>query len=201
MDHLIFKYIAGSGELCLRGIGRFKLEQEAAEPDVSEQQMRPPKTVTRFTDEPVQEDYLLTKYIARHYVIPEEDARKKLQAYTQNIIDEADANGKAGVSTLGELQKKPADEGYNFTAQLLPVYLQPVDAVRPIRQDEVHLIRVGEDEKTNVEMAGILSETPRRKWKWWVLPLIGGTLALAYIAYHLFVQQGSVGSQQKIPVQ
>lgn len=201
MDQLIFKYIAGNGELCLRGIGRFKLEQEAAEPDVSEQKLRPPKTVTRFSDETVQEDYLLTRYIARHYVIHEEDARKKLEAYTQNIIDEADANGKAIVSALGELQKKPADDGYMFNPQPLPAYLQPVDAERSIRQDEVHLIRVGEDEKTNVEMAGILSETPRRKWKWWVVPLIAGTLALAYIAYHLLAQQGSLGSQQKIPVQ
>lgn len=200
MDQLIFKYMAGSGSLCLPGIGRFTLEQEAAEADITEQKMRPPKTVTRFSGEPVQEDHHLTQYVSRYFILHEEDARKKIQEYIQQIIDEVKEKGKAALSSLGILEKKPG-EGFTFTPQAIASWLQPVDAIRPIRQDDVHLIRVGEEQKTNVEMAGILSETPRRVWKWWIVPLIAGVLALAYIIYHLFVQQGPVGSQQKIPLQ
>lgn len=200
MDQLIFKYMAGNGSLCLPGIGRFTLEQEAAEPDITEQKMRPPKTVTRFSGETVQEDHLLTQYVSRHYVLHEAEARKKIQQYIQQLIDEVKEKGKANLSSLGILEKQ-SGEGYTFAPNTFASYLQLVDAVRSIRQDDVHMIRVGEEQKTNVEMAGLLSETPRREWKWWIIPLIAGVLALAYILYHLFIQQGPLGSQQKIHVQ
>lgn len=200
MDQLIYKYFAGNGGLYLQNVGRFRLEHEAAESDISTRKLNPPKTLTRFYNEPVSEDYQLVKYIARHYVITDEEARKKLQSYTQSIIDEVQARGSANVSILGTLQKKPG-EGYSFTSGVIPAYLQAVDAERPVRQDDVHLIRVGEDEKTNIEMADILSQTPGRTWKWWIIPVIAGVLVLAYLAWYLLVQHGSLGSQQKIRVQ
>lgn len=198
MEQILFKYLAGNRQLSLPGIGRFLLTQEAASPNISDQQMLPPVMITRFISGDAPEDYLFTRYVSRQMMIPEDEARKNLSSYIQHLLQQLEQNGKARISPIGKLYSE-TDDHIGFTAQPIPGYLQPVSAKRTIRQDEVHLIRVGEDEKTNVEMADLLAEAPPSKKRWWIAPLLIGLLALGYLAWH-FSQNGSVASKQKITV-
>lgn len=196
MEKIIFKYLAGRRTVSLPGIGRFQLVQEAAQTDISEQQLRAPVTTVQYEAGSGEEDYLFTRYVARQLVMPEEKAREQIGAYCRQLTATINQSGVAGISGIGELFKENGN-GFSFTPYLQPEYIQPVTAVRAIRQNEVHTIRVGEDEKTNVEMADLLAEPETRKKRWWIAPLIIGLLALGFLAWH-FTQSAATGSQQKI---
>jgi hypothetical protein len=196
MEQLIFKYLASRRELNLPGIGRFTLAQEPATADIGNQQLRAPVTTTHFQPGAAAEDYLLTRYIARNLIISEDEARKKLSEYCSGLNNELEVHGKATIYGVGELLQEPG-QIVDFIPHLQPNYLLPVTAVRAIHPNEVHLIRVGEEEKTNIEMTDLLAEEPVKKTRWWIVPLILAFLAVAYLGWH-FSQSGSIGSQQKI---
>jgi hypothetical protein len=78
-------------------------------------------------------------------------------------------------------------------------YLQPVPAVRVIRQDAQHAILVGDKETTTQDMSELLSEgTVIEKESWWVYALILFAVALVLLFFHFFRSGGgleSIGGQ------
>ncbi len=77
----------------------------------------------------------------------------------------------------------------------------PVPAVKVIRGNVEHTMRVGEQEKTSSEMIELLGSSAGRKTNWWGIALIVGLLAFIFIALYLSsngVNTSSTGNQQKI---
>jgi hypothetical protein len=54
-----------------------------------------------------------------------------------------------------------------------------------LREKAEHTVRVGEDEKTSVQMEEMLAHTEERRSYWWALPLVLGLLAVVFIGWYL----------------
>ncbi|MEO8405984.1 MAG: hypothetical protein ABI480_15360, partial [Chitinophagaceae bacterium] len=75
-----------------------------------------------------------------------------------------------------------------------------IPAVKVLRENAEHTVRVGEDQKTSVEMRELLHTTDDgKKSLWWVVALVIAILSLIFIGYH-FSTKGlttSAASNQK----
>jgi hypothetical protein len=78
---------------------------------------------------------------------------------------------------------------------------RPVAAVRVIREKAVHTVKVGEDERTSVEMTEMLNPPERGRTQWWMPALIAAIL-LTLILLIYFLQRGwnisSAANQENI---
>jgi hypothetical protein len=80
------------------------------------------------------------------------------------------------------------------------LFLAATPAMRVNRQNEAHMMLVGDQEKTNVQMNEWLHEEAahRKKISWWVIALILGGLALGVLAWHFFTEGWSIGNQMRL---
>jgi hypothetical protein len=77
----------------------------------------------------------------------------------------------------------------------------PVSATRIIREKAVHTVRVGEEEKTSVEMSEWLHPEEQNRSTWWIPSLIAAIILLIILGIY-FASNSSHGStagnQQKL---
>jgi hypothetical protein len=64
-----------------------------------------------------------------------------------------------------------------------------------------HTILVGDQEKTNFEMNEWLHDDVkirRKKRTWWIMALVLGAIALAFLIWHFYSNGWSIGNQTKL---
>jgi nucleoid DNA-binding protein len=186
MFSLLNKYLVQQHSLALPGIGTFSFTNKPAESDFSNKQFLPPTQGIAFTAEKDTPARNLFTYISRQLGISEWEAVKSVNdfAYDLNARLRAGQSVKwEGVGSLtkendGHLQFTPAMEQGGF--------FQPVVAEKVIREHAQHSMLVGDQERTNTQMAELLGEeAPARRSRWWILALILGLAGLTILLLHL----------------
>jgi hypothetical protein len=180
----LYQYLLLHHKLSVPGIGTFLLNRKPAENDFPNRQIKPPSfsiTFEEFTDSPGMGFY---KWLGNALGITDRDAVIRFNDFvfeTKRQISNGDIINWSGVGSL----TKGLGVEVKFSPATIISAEQPVTAEKVIREKAEHMVRVGEDEKTSVEMSEMLNRPVKNRSYWWVLPLIIGLLAAAFIGWYV----------------
>lgn len=155
----------------LPGIGQLTLTNISAEIDFSNKQILAPVQRIDFTPKSGDEN------MYNEFSAISELMRKKL-----------DEEGSIKLAGIGDFYKE-SDGSIRFEPVLLnSVFVQPVSAVRIIRQDAEHNMLVGDKKTTNVEMTEYLNEeasvvSPDR---WYIWAIVLGLIGVGVLAMYVY---------------
>jgi len=200
----LYQYLVRNHELSVPGIGTFLLNRKPAEINFPDKLVHPPvySITHHFPASPHSNG--LFYWLSRVMGISDREAVIRFNDFAfdmrKQLLNGSNIHWK-GVGVLssglgGEIRFAP------WPGPGLPE--RPVKAEKVIREKPVHLVRVGEEEKTAAEMEQILAKEDVKKQAWWAWPLIIGILAVIFIGWYLSthgVQLSSTGHQkQMVPV-
>jgi hypothetical protein len=157
----------------LPGIGQLTLTTTPAETDFSNKQIVAPFQSIVFVP-----------------ISGNKNSYNEFSAISELMKKNLDEDGSIHLDGIGDFYKE-TNGTIRFEQVILnPVFLQPVTAVRTIRQDAEHNILVGDKKTTNVEMAEFLNEeTPIPPDRWWIWAIVLGLIGIGLLTVY-FIQNG-----------
>lgn len=197
MIEVLNGYLIQHKSISIPGLGTIYLERMPAMNDFTNRQVHPPSYRFRFDKYFDAPDKDFFHFLAANKNIPEYEAIKQYNEFAydlRNRIRHEDSFEWPGVGVLSK------DNGEIHFESIAPAsYLQPVPAVRVIRQDAQHAILVGDKETTTQDMTELLSEgTFVERESWWIYALILFAIAVVILFFHFFRSGGgleSIGGQ------
>jgi hypothetical protein len=202
MFDVLNKYLFQHKSISIPGLGSLVAETIPAITDFANKQLLPVRIKFRFDkyfDSPDREFFM---YLAGHKNIADFEAIKWYNEFAyelRNKIRNDDGAKWEGVGTFkqeagGDIVFEPFPSSYELYA--------PVSAERVIRTDARHSILVGDKEKTNYEMAELLSDDVHvEKESWWIYAIILAAIALIVLFFYFFrsdMKWGTMGNQQPV---
>jgi nucleoid DNA-binding protein len=157
---LIQKYILQHHSVSIEGWGTISLENQPAALDFPNRQVHAPVTTLHFSTVGGS-NRLFTNWVADELRIKPEEATQRIQSFVQAFSNTISKESVTW-SGWGTFEKKGTRIG--FTAATETVW-QPasVSAEKIIRKGAGHQVRVGEDERSSVEMEELLHPTIYKK--------------------------------------
>jgi hypothetical protein len=185
MWQTLYEYFILYRKLTIPGIGSFQVEPLVARLDFANKLLHAPLPAVRFTHDHQQPDHFFIKYLSDHYRIDENEASKRFNDFSDSLHDEIEKNGTVTLKGIGKLKKEFA-KTYSFHPfHETDRYFPDVKVERVIRKHSKHYIKVGEAQKTNVEMEELLqNESGADQWKRYAL-VLAITAIVAIVVYHL----------------
>jgi hypothetical protein len=200
----LYEYLILYKRLNVPGIGTFLLERKPAVTDLTHRQINPPAYTISFQSNneiPAKKFfYWLADRLQIHY----HEAIVRFNSFVYDLKDQVASGNIIVWYNVGTITRGMSGD-LRFEPAISEDYLdQPVSAARIIREKAVHNIRVGEEEKTSVEMIERLHPGEKQLTYWWAPALIVVIILLILLGLY-FSQQGSnaspVGNQQKLSPQ
>ena len=118
----------------------------------------------------------------------DENMYNEFSAISELMRKKLDEEGSIKLAGIGDFYKE-SDGSIRFEPILLnSVFVQPVSAVRIIRQDAEHNMLVGDKKTTNVEMTEYLNEeasvvSPDR---WYIWAIVLGLIGVGVLAMYVY---------------
>lgn len=180
----LYQYFILHKRLSVPGVGTFFMERKPAENDFLNRQIKAPVHSVAFANsfDTVSKKFFAWLGNALH--ISDRDAVMRFNDFAFDMKKQISDGATISWNGLGVLSKGLAGE-IKFIPQQLLIDESPVTAEKVIREKAEHMVRVGEDQKTSVEMTEMLTKTETKRSLWWVLPLAIGLLAIVFICWHL----------------
>jgi len=193
-------YLFQHRSISIPGLGTIYLETFPAGADVAGRTLLPPAYRFRFDkyfDAPDKEFF---SYIASQKNILDFEAIKWYNEFSFDLRNRIRVEDRVKWDGVGFLKK---DGAGNVTFESVPgstLFMVPTPAMRVSRQDAQHLLLVGDQERTNVEMGEWLHEegAARRRTPWWLVAVILGVIALALLGWHFYSNGWDTGTQMKL---
>lgn len=186
MIEVLNGYLIQHKSISIPGLGTIYLERLPAMNDFTNRQLHPPSYRFRFDKYFDAPDKDFFHFLAARKNIPEYEAIKQYNEFAYDLRNRIRQEDSFHWPEVGVLSKEMSGE-IHFESTSPDSYLQPVPAVRVIRQDAPHAMLVGDKETTTQDMSELLSEgTFIEKESWWVYALILFALALVLLFFHFF---------------
>ena len=200
----LHQYLILHKQLNVPGIGTFQVERKPADVDVAGKIINPPAYTIALHHSNATPSKKIFSWLASELSISEYDALAKFNDFAFDIRNKVMAGEKLLWNGIGILSKGMAGE-IRFEASLKGMSIgEPVIAHKVIREDAEHRIMVGEQEKTSTEMLEWLNPSGKKRSYVWVLSLLIGLLAIAFIAWHFYsrgIVATSGANQEKLTPQ
>lgn len=199
MWQVLNAYLFQHRSISIPGLGTIYLETTPANVDVAERTMQPPVYQFRFDkyfDAPDKEFFA---FVATQRNILDYEAIKWYNEFSFELRNRIRAEEQVFWDGVGML-KKDGNGGVLFESAPAPLlFLQPVPAMRVVRQDAQHSMVVGDRERTSGEMNEWLQDHAhrRRRLSWWLIALVLAVLGLAFLGWYFYSHGFSTGSQNK----
>ena len=195
MIAILNSYLIQHKSICIPGLGTIYLERIPAINDFSNRQMLPPSYKYRFDkyfDAPDKEFF---SFLASSQNLAEYEAIKMYNEFAYDLRDRIRKEERFDWPKVGTLVRDATGE-IQFKSELVqPGFVQPVSAIRVIRQDARHAILVGDQELTTDHMTELLSEEVYvEKESWWIYALIIFAVALVIGFFYLYQHGWDLGS-------
>ena len=182
----LHQYLILHKQLNVPGIGTFQVERKPADLDVAGKLINPPAYTIALHHSNATPSNKIFSWLATELNISEYDALARFNDFAFDIRNKVMAGDRLLWNGIGTLTKGMAGE-IRFEASLKGMSIgEPVAAHKVIRDDAEHKIMVGEQEKTSTEMLEWLSPIEKKRSYWWVISLMVGLLAVAFIAWHFY---------------
>lgn len=183
MVDLVARYLSFRKQLSLQGIGTFSVEQLPARLDFPNRLLHAPQSLLHFssTAQPDEEfeHWLSEELHISHTAVKEQ--QQILLANFQHGLSEKNAVEWKGIGAF----TKDENKILHFTSAFETEVTEPVKAEKVIRKNAEHLVRVGEDEKTNTEMEELLFGNQKKTYKsFWFIALALLLIGIVAIWYH-----------------
>ena len=197
----LYEYLVLNKQLSVPGIGTFLVERKPAGTDITHRQIKPPVysiSLNQGNQTPAKKFfYWLADKLNIHY----HEAIVRFNGFAYDLKNQVLSGNKITWDQVGMFSKGMSGEirfesflkEYNFDP--------PVSATRMIRDKAIHNVRVGEQEKTSLEMSEWLNPEDQQKTYWWPSALIAAIIIVIFMGIY-FSQQGlhqsSAANQQKL---
>jgi hypothetical protein len=157
--------------------------------------MLPPSYKYRFDkyfDAPDKEFF---SFLASNQNMAEYEAIKMYNEFAYDLRDRIRKEERFEWPQVGMLMRDATGEIQFKSEMIQPGFVQPVAAIRVIRQDARHAILVGDQELTTDHMTELLSEEVHvEKESWWIYALIIFAVAVVIIFFYLYQHGWDVGA-------
>ncbi|RXK58136.1 hypothetical protein ESA94_19180 [Lacibacter luteus] len=183
MVELVAQYLTFKKQVSIKGIGTFSIEELPARLDFPNRLLHAPEHILHF-DSKGSDDVLFEQWVQKQNGISQQEVKEQLQHLSDSFHRTLSDKTELTWEKVGQFSKK--DQQIYFVSAFEAVKRPPVTAEKIIRKNAQHSIRVGEQEKTNVEMEELLYSRSRKTLNfWWVLALVLFLIALVTILFTL----------------
>lgn len=195
----LYEYLILYKQLNIPGVGTLLLERKPAETEFTHKQINPPAysiSLQQGNSAPLK---FFFNWLSDKLNISYHEAIIKFNGFAIDLKNQVLSGDKVMWNDVGMLSKGIAGEIKFEPALKENRFDPPVSAVRVIREKAVHNVRVGEQEKTSVEMAEWLNPADEGRSYWWAPALIAAVLLTIFTGIY-FSQKGlkaSSASNQK----
>jgi hypothetical protein len=185
MYDVLNKYLFQHKSISIPGLGSLVAETIPAVSDFANKQLLPVQIKFRFDKYFDSPDRQFFMYLSGQQNVADFEAIKWYNEFAyelRNKIRTEDAAVWEGVGTF----RKDTGGDISFEPFPTPFQLYPaVSAERVIRSDARHSILVGDKEKTNYEMAELLSDDVHvEKESWWIYAIILAAIAIIVLFFY-----------------
>lgn len=183
MVELVAQYLTFKKQVSIKGIGTFSVEELPARLDFPNRLLHAPEHILHF-DTKWSEDAPFEQWLQKQGGISQQEVKEQLQHLSDLFQRTLSEEKKFSWQRIGQFSKN--DQQIEFVSEFEAVKRPPVTAEKVIRKNAQHSIRVGEQEKTNVEMEEILQSQSRKTLNlWWLIALALFLTALVVILFTL----------------
>jgi hypothetical protein len=185
VTELIQQYLLLNKTVSIKGWGTLKIVPKSAELEFANRLLHPPSTSFEFSKEDT-DDPLFLHWLSTQLNTTVETTIQKLNLFTVEFKQSAE--GLKTINWLGwGVFGQTKDGILTFIAEPNNnTLLEPVTAERVIRKGVEHSVRVGEDERTSVEMEELFHAGEKKNKPLWLayalLLLIIGIILAGYFA-------------------
>lgn len=183
------KYFILHKKLNLPGIGKLAVEQDPARFDFAEKKIYPPKQIINFYPQKNSADKEFFRFLSEDLDIDEINAVRQFNDFLFEMKSFLSNRGFFTLPGIGDLVVD--NDIYSFRPAYNPdSYYSALSIERVIRKNAEHIIRVGENERTNIEMQEMLGETEsEQKDYWWVYAILLTVAGVAALVYHFYFRK------------
>ncbi|HUR64755.1 MAG TPA: hypothetical protein VMZ03_00260 [Chitinophagaceae bacterium] len=180
----LYQYLLQYKQLTVPGIGTFLVERKPARVDFPNKQIFPPVfsiSMQQPGNFPARDFFA---WLSKMLGISDRDAIVRFNDFAFDMKKQVDSGDAIDWTGVGMIRKGLAGE-IKFVAAGPLINEEPIPAAKVLRENAEHTVRVGEEEKTSVQMAEMLAQPGEKKSYWWALPLVMVLLAVIFIGWYL----------------
>jgi nucleoid DNA-binding protein len=199
MVELIARYLSFQKQVSIKDVGTFSVEELPARLDFPNRLLHAPEHILHFNTK-WSEDELFEQWAQKQLGLSQKEIKEQLQNLSAEFQRTLSEKSELTWNGIGQFSISDQQQ-IVFTSALETVKLPPVTAEKVIRKNAQHSLRVGEQEKTNVEMEELLQKQSRKTLNlWWLLALalfLTAFLAILFIANYKTQQWSRQGNSEK----
>jgi hypothetical protein len=197
----LYQYFALHKQLNVPGVGTFLLERRPAISDFPNKLILPPTYAISLNTGSGNPSRHFFNWLAAALRISDREAVIRFNDFAFDLKKQLSSGNSIEWKGIGVL-KKEAGQDLVFDPSVKDfTYESPVPARKVIRENAEHTIRVGEDERSSVEMIEYLHHEEPKKNYWWALALALGIIITIFIGW-FFSEHGlkpsSTANNQKV---
>ena len=199
MVELIARYLSFQKQVSIKDVGTFSVEELPARLDFPNRLLHAPEHILHFNTK-WSEDEPFKQWAQKQLGLSQKELEEQLQNLSAEFQRTLSEKSELTWNGIGQFSMSDQQQ-IVFASALETVKLPPVTAEKVIRKNAQHSIRVGEQEKTNVEMEELLQKQSRKTLNlWWLLALalfLTAFLAILFIANYKTQQWNRQGNSEK----
>jgi hypothetical protein len=201
MQDSLYEFLILNRKINLPGIGTISLQQDSSLLDFGNKELTPPSyyfIMESASDKPSKK---LLDWLSSSRNISEWDAIKSVNDFSFSLKEKLSEAGEVVWQKVGTF-RRDSNGNLKLDSQLVALKSQlPVVAEKVMRENVLHTILVGEQEKSSAEMEEYFAETPATRNYAWLIAVILTVLAIMFVGWY-FSEKGfapsSVGNQSVI---
>lgn len=189
----LYQYLLLHKKLSVPGIGTFLLERKPAGADFLNRQVKAPIYSIAFSNGKDTASMNFFNWLGNALSISDRDAVVRFNDFAFDMKKQISEGASINWKGVGILSKGPGGD-IKFVPEKIAIAEKSVTAEKVIRLKAEHMIRVGEDQKTSVEMTEMLNKPAIVRSYWWVYALAIGLMAIVFIGWWLLQHGVEVSS-------
>jgi nucleoid DNA-binding protein len=171
MVDLIIRFLSIYKRVSIKGIGSFSAEQLPARLDFPNRLLYAPEVILHYSGR-AEEDVVFDGWLQKQLALSQHEIKIRKQIFVDEFIRTLNSNREATLEGIGHFSKDE-NQLISFNSMFETIVGPPVTAERIIRKNAPHAVRVGEDEKTSVEMEELLfGEKRKARHYWWFIAML-----------------------------
>jgi nucleoid DNA-binding protein len=185
MYDAVKKFLALHHHLALPGIGNFSVKTSSAQIDFPNKIIAAPVGQIIFSNEQLPAEKNFYGFLSVELKIDEVQAIRRFTDFTAQLQSRLNEEKSVHLKGIGQLTRETSHV-LNFQPEEMPAYFPAITAERVIRKNAMHLVKVGEQEKTSTEMQTALRHEEKiiRRERWWIPAAILAFIGIAALIFY-----------------
>jgi hypothetical protein len=178
----LYQYLLQHKKLIVPGTGTIALEREPAVLDFPNKLIKPPVytfSLQAVTSSPGRKFF---EWLSGMLHINETDAIRQFNDFSFELKNNLNQQQEIEWKGLGKIYKTSSGIIALDAIRLSPGKALPANRV--LREKAEHMVRVGEDERSSLQMEEILTQDTVKKSYWWIWASVIALLALMFIGWY-----------------